>query len=850
MIYTISQIASATGIRLPHRSDRAIDTLLTDSRSLSRPSSTIFFAIHTASNDGHRYIGQLYRQGVRAFVVDYWDPQWRDMDADFLVAPNGVMSALQQLAAYHRAHIPQATVVGITGSRGKTIVKEWLAETLPPFIGNVTRSPRSYNSQIGVPLSLWLMNPDTNLAIFEAGISRPGEMANLARMIAPDVAVLTNIHDEHGESFASNAAKCREKALLLRDAKAVVYCADDPLVADIISEGVPRSESLCAWTLHDAPSAKIRFKAEKLADGTTRLTLPEEKPMNLPHLPSQPIFGYDIHDPSSECLLGFTDDESIENACHTAATMMVLGIDSCSIANALKWLHKVNTRTDVLEGRKGSLIIRDHYKSDTISLEPAIDFMNRRLSDPSLSTILMASNGENDSKTGMYNLAEILSLRHIDTLIGIGNNFFEYEPLLGKAVRHLHLFHDEAQLAAALANGTLDITGRTILVKGNSDVLDKVTDLLQARRHETVLEVNLDDLVWNYNFYRRRLADPATGIVCMVKASGYGAGAYARARTLQAQGAAYLAVAVLDEGVDLRRAGITMPIMVLNPRVVNYDELFSNHLEPEIFSFEELDAIVANARRHGIKRYPVHIKLDTGMHRLGFIGEEIPELIERLKAHDEVEPVSVFSHLAAADDPSMDDYTLEQFSKFDAWSGMLRAQWPQMKRHILNSTGITRFPEKQYEMVRLGICLYGIATMADGSQDGLRPVSSLHTSIIALRTWPEGTTIGYNRRGLCRRTTRVATIPVGYADGINRHLGNGGMRVSVNGRLCPTIGNICMDACMIDVTDCGSDVAVGDSVEIFGRQIPVTELSDTLGTIPYEILTSVSTRVKRVYYQE
>lgn len=829
MTYNILQIANAMGVRLPGRSVRPIDTLLTDSRSLSCAETTLFFALHTDSNDGHKYIRDLYNKGVRAFAVDYWNPEWRDMEADFLVTPDGTLKALQKLAGFHRHRDNKKKTLAITGSRGKTTLKEWLFEMTGDDM-TVIRSPRSYNSQIGVPLSLWLTDDSTDLAVIEAGISKPGEMSALTDMIDPDIAVLTNILDDHADSFISTETKCREKAILMRNVGTAIFCADNQMINKIVRENLHDADAALAWSLTGREDAELNFSADTDANGHTQLTIS------------------DLQRRKATAKLPLNDPHSLENACHAAAVLAALGYSADSIAKKLSLLRPVNTRTDVLEGIKGSLIIRDHYISDIDTLIPAIDFMERRLSENSKSTLIIDSLCESDPDYSR--LAQILVNRHIDALIIVGAVNESIPASLSNSVEEFKSYDNALTLANDISAYKINVDERTILIKGDNPELDRVAEALQARRHETVLEVNLDNLVENYNFYRRKLINESTGIVCMVKASGYGAGSYEPARTLQSQGAAYLAVAVLDEGVDLRKAGITMPIMVLNPRVVNYDQLFAYSLEPEIFSFEELEAIVSNARRLGISHYPVHIKLDTGMHRLGFIGEEIPRLIGLLEAQKCVEPVSVFSHLAAADDPAMDDYTLEQFEKFDKWSAMLREKWPAMKRHILNSTGITRFPDKQYEMVRLGICLYGIATMNDHSQEGLRPVSALRTSIIALRDWPAGTTIGYNRKGVCKSNSRIATIPIGYADGINRHLGNGGMQVGINGHRCPTIGNICMDACMIDVTGCGDDVHVGDSVEIFGYDIPVSELSDTLGTIPYEILTSVSTRVKRVYFRE
>ncbi len=441
--------------------------------------------------------------------------------------------------------------------------------------------------------------------------------------------------------------------------------------------------------------------------------------------------------------------------------------------------------------------------------------------------------------------ATLLRRKEIDRIIAVGEEMKRYAHHFGA---NAQVFSSLEEMMALMSPSDFD--HELILVKGAPHFgFEALIDMLEARQHETVLEVSLDALVSNFNLFRSKLL-PSTGIVCMVKASGYAAGSEDVAKTLQSQGAAYMAVAVVDEGVELRQAGITMPIMVLNPKVVNYRALFSHHLEPEIFNINILHEIIREGKKWGVNNYPVHLKLDTGMHRLGFIESELPEVIEILKNQDIIRLESIFSHLAAADDPAMDDYTEEQFRCFSRCYDILHQGIPYpFKRHILNSTGITRFPQYQYDMVRLGICLYGVKTMDDGSQDGLRPVSRLSTVIISIRHWPAGTTIGYNRRGLLTRPSLIATIPVGYADGIDRHLGCGAMKVLVNGHRCPTVGNICMDACMIDVTDVPS-CKEGDRVEIFGDSVAVTELSDTLHTIPYEILTSVSERVKRVYYRD
>ena len=511
-------------------------------------------------------------------------------------------------------------------------------------------------------------------------------------------------------------------------------------------------------------------------------------------------------------------------------------------------LTPVGTRLEVIEGVNGCLLIHDSYTSDFNSLSPALDFMRRRaVADRSLTAVISdLSCGEGTTDEDYARMAELLAMAGVSRLIGVG-------PELK---RHAGCFNLEKEFFDTTEEflekmSVRDFNRELILVKGAPRFgFARICELLEARQHETVLEINLDAVVDNFNAFRSRIR-PTTGIACMIKASGYGAGSHELARTLQAQGATYLAVAVHDEGAELRRAGITMPILVLNPTVENFHAIFTDRLEPEIYSFDFLEALIREAGHYGVKNFPIHIKIDSGMHRLGFLKEDLPRLIDMLKSTDCVTPRSIFSHLCAADDPMEDDYTKSQFEYFDECCRIVLSAFPGQKilRHILNSTGITRFPDHQLDMVRLGIGLYGIKTLHDGSQDDLRPVSSLHTVILSLKYWPAGTTIGYNRRGVLKRDSVIATVPVGYADGINRHLGYGNACMVVRGVKCPTVGTICMDACMIDVTDV-EHVSVGDRVEVFGESIPVDTLAETLGTIPYEVLTSVSSRVKRVYYRE
>lgn len=822
MKYTISGIAEMLGLPVPAYPLYTISVLLTDSRSLTYPAESLFFALRTPNNDGHRYIRELIDRGVRNFVVEKVPDGLAGMvDTNFLVVAD-VREALHRIARSHRGRF-DLPVIGITGSRGKTTLKEWLYRLLQPGL-RIVRSPRSYNSQIGVPLSVWEVNRESELGIFEAGISMPGEMDALREIIRPTIGVLTNIGPEHADGFASRREKCDEKLKLFTGCDTLIYRIDDADVnASLEASGITARR--LGWSSSD-PAAPVKVSIEE-CEASTAVTVA-------------------FDGKSSRAVIPFTDTASVENAVAAQIVLMLLGVDAGDIAARMAALTPVGTRLNVIEGVNNCMLIFDAYTGDYHSLSPALDFMQRRVTADRRSTLILSDvMHETMTPENLYsNISHLIKQKGIHRFIGIGEEISAHNRFFSGNVR---FYRSTDEFLAAVTPE--DFHDELILIKGADRFnFNRLSDILEARQHETVLEVNLDAIVHNFNNFRSRIK-PTTGIVAMVKASGYGAGSYELAKTLQSQGAAYLAVAVADEGMDLRKAGITMPIMVLNPKVVNYTTLFSHNLEPEIYSFDILDEIVREGARHGVRNYPVHIKLDTGMHRLGFLEGDMPRLIEVLKAQDVISPRSVFSHLAAADSPEMDDYTGQQFEIFSRCCDTLQAGFSHhILRHILNSTGITRFPEYQYDMVRLGICLYGIPTLPDRSQGDLQPVSTLRTVIIAIKEWEAGTTIGYNRRGVLCRRSRIATIPIGYADGLNRHLGNGHATVLVNGHRCPTVGNICMDICMIDVT--GVDCGVGDEVEVFGRGISVMELADTLGTIPYEVLTSVASRVKRVYYRE
>ncbi|MDO4211162.1 MAG: bifunctional UDP-N-acetylmuramoyl-tripeptide:D-alanyl-D-alanine ligase/alanine racemase [Bacteroidales bacterium] len=848
MHYSIEKVAALIGAHRYGSADTQIEWLLTDSRSLAFPETTLFFALRTRTGDGHRYIDDLYRRGVRNFVVsavpwkehdravaDYGVAEGKEPptsslfplpsaklypDANFLevISP---LKALQRLAERHREEY-DVPVVGVTGSNGKTVVKEWIYQLLSPS-QQVTRSPRSYNSQIGVPMSVWLLTEQSRVGIFEAGISQRGEMPGLRAIIQPTIGVMTNIGAAHQENFASTEEKCLEKLSLFDDAEVLVYCADDPIIGRCLAESRFHGRRF-GWSRTDADAPLYITRAKKHADGTTI------------------VFN------GTEALLPFTDDASIENAINTIATGLVLGLTPETIAERLPRLAPVAMRLEVKQGVRGLTLINDSYNSDLTSLDIALDFLHRRCAQQgeqgTRRSVLVLSDLEQtglDADTLYHRVAEMLQTRNVDVLVGIGENISQAHSLFSC---EKHFFASTEEL---LASGMLEtLHSDIVLLKGaRSHHFDLIAEQLELKVHETVLEVNLGALAENVRYYRSFM-QPETKLVCMVKASAYGSGSVEVARTLQDLGVDYLAVAVADEGVELRKAGITMGIIIMNPEMSSFHTLFKYRLEPEIYSFRLLDALVMAARKEGITNFPVHVKLDTGMCRLGFNpDEDIPALIERLQHQQALRVRSVFSHFVGSDSEDFNDFSQWQFERFDRASRQLQEAAPyHILRHICNSAGIARFPERHLDMCRLGIGLYGVDPVTNGR---INNVTTLRTTILQIREIQTGTSVGYSRRTVVEKPSRIAAIPIGYADGLDRHLGNRTGYALVNGQKAPYVGNICMDVCMLDVT--GIDCREGDSVEIFGDNLPVTVLSDLLGTIPYEVLTSVSERVKRVYFQ-
>lgn len=813
--------------------DREIKLVLTDSRTLTDASRTLFFAIPTKRNNGSRYVSELYSQGVRDFVIP------ADLEISMLTAIESlpdvnlwrvpdVVAALQQLVAYHRG-LFDIPVVGITGSNGKTIVKDWIAQMLAPD-HHLAVSPRSYNSQIGVPLSVWQLAPEHDMAIFEAGVSEPNEMYRLQKVIQPTIGIFTNIGQAHDENFLTRTQKIAEKLHLFTHCQTLIYCSDHKDIHMLLSQQESFRE-VRRFTWGSGPDNAVRLLSVETGDKCTHLSVCHQDRDHLVTIP-------------------FVDRASVENAMHCITMLFFLGYDADEIARRCATLTPVAMRLEMNEGINNSLLINDSYSLDLNSLSIALDFLQHD-SQHYKKTLVMSDfvqSGLLDSE--LYGqVSALLAQRGITKFIGIGpallinRDFFGDIPdtaFFSSTEEFLH--HQDFE----------DFKNETILLKGARKFgFEAIAKALQRKSHETIMEVNLAALVHNLNYYRSRIK-PSTKLMAMVKASSYGAGKVEVANTLQFNHVDYLTVAYSDEGVELRRNGITVPIMVMNPEEESFEDIVRYHLEPDIYSFRIFDAFSEVARlflKQG-EKIPVHVELDTGMHRLGFSGADISGIVERFSHPNSVLSVkSLFSHLACSEDPEMDHFTNAQIDKFRNWCGQLKAALhnDDICCHILNSSGITRFPEAQMDMVRLGIGLYGIAP-EPSVQAHLLPVSRLKTRISQLKEIPQGDSVGYNRRWVAQRPSRIAILPIGYADGLSRHLGCENGKVLVSGCEAPIIGSICMDMCFVDVTDLPCHE--GDEVTIFGDASLLQKISTAAGTIPYEILTSVSPRVKRVYFQE
>ena len=785
-----------------------------DSRSVVTPEHTLFFALTGNNHNGHDYIRTLYSDGMRAFVISEFREEFNQLTgANFIVVEN-VLTALQQLAAHHRQHT-QAEVIGITGSNGKTVVKEWLYQLLVNDHA-VYRSPRSYNSQVGVPLSLLGIDPKTEIAIIEAGISLKGEMQHLQQMIQPTIGIFTHLGDAHGENFASKEEKLAEKAQLFTSCQWVIGQTGEAL--EYIKTRVPSTYSFLLWG--EDPKADIHVKTMNIALG---------------HREVQVTFGnkHFILD------IPFPDIASYENCMNAVSILLLKQYSPNVIISRVQQLSAIAMRMEIKDGINNCTLVNDYYNSDPSSFQLALNILATQ--DASKERVVILSDFMDTGKSGddLYpSIAETLRQANISLFIGIGKHLSEHRHDFAANSR----FYEDTEHFLRQEERD-NFNNQIILIKGaRAFQLEYIAGFLQKQSHSTILEVDLDAMVHNLNHFRS-LTD--AHIAVMVKAFSYGSGSREIASLLQYHRVDYLMVAFADEGIELRAAGITIPIAVMNPEREAFDNMIMFNLEPEIYALDILEDFNQALNKHGIKRCPVHIKLNTGMNRSGFDEQDIPQLLEFFGTERSVYIRSIFSHLAGSDETMHDEFTLGQIHLFERMTERIQTQFNyKIWRHILNSAGIERFPQYHFDLVRLGIGLHGIS--ATNAQ--LQAVSSFKTYISSIRNVPEGQSIGYGRKSYTTRPSRIAVIPVGYADGLNRHLSNRVGNVFVKGKRVPIIGNICMDTCMIDITD--TDATTGDEVEIFGKHIQVTELAEQLGTIPYEILTGISFRVKRVYYKE
>jgi len=800
-----------------------VTDILIDSRQLIFTKNVLFIALVSKRNNGHKYIKELLKKGVRYFIVsEITSDIQNNKGASFFVVEN-TLAALQKITAFHRNQF-DLPVIGITGSNGKTVIKEWLYHLLSND-KQVIRSPKSYNSQIGVPLSVWQINKNHNIGIFEAGISQPDEMQYLQPIINPDIGIFTNIGEAHNENFLNIYQKIGEKLKLFTKAKMLVYSSNHKQLKEIlIKSEILKNLKSFSWGYE--PEDNLVLKEITKKDKTTTISASynnSDVAINIP----------------------FTDDASIENATHCWATMLCLNYDQSSITKKISQLQPVAMRLELKEGVNNCTIINDSYNSDINSLSIAIDFINQQNQHKDkivvLSDILQSGKSDIDLYSEVNNL---LVQKNITSLIGIG-------PAISNQAARFEInaqFFDSTNEFISNYSFT-HFANQTILLKGARVFeFERINKLLQQKVHETVFEINLNALINNLNYFRAKLK-PGVQVMAMVKAFSYGSGSFEIANVLQYHHANYLAVAYADEGVELRRAGINLPIMVMNPEGHAFDTMIKNQLEPEIFNFRALQLLEETIKNSSIplnKPVKVHIKLDTGMHRLGFDEKDIDQLVESLKKNDLIYVQSVFSHLAASDKPEFDDFTREQINKFDKMSSQItKSSNHTILKHIVNSAGIERFPEAHFNMVRLGIGLYGTE---DKTNKNLENVVCLRSTISQIKVIKKGETASYNRSWTADKETTIGIVSVGYADGLMRNLGNGNLHLWINNQPAPIIGDICMDMCMVDLT--GINASEGDDVVVFNREHSISELAEKAGSITYEILSRISRRVKRIYYYE
>ncbi|NCI47340.1 bifunctional UDP-N-acetylmuramoyl-tripeptide:D-alanyl-D-alanine ligase/alanine racemase [Sediminibacterium soli] len=827
MTYSIAEIATIIGAGFAggNHPDSGISLLLIDSRKIVFPEQSLFFAITGPRRDGHQFVPEVYARGVRNFVVKQGFDRALFPEGNFLLVADA-LQALQQLAMHHRGRF-NIPVIGITGSNGKTIVKEWLYQLLREDY-RIVRSPRSYNSQIGVPLSVWQMNQTHTLAIFEAGISAVGEMEKLVAVIQPTLTVFTSLGNAHDEGFTGELQKATEKAKLAAGAATVVLNKDPvDLLLQQDSTALFPGRTLFSWSRQ--PGTTVLVEKETVHNEQTIATIRYRS------------LAYTV-------TLPFTDRISVDNAFTCVSVLLALGYDAEKINRRLQYLERVDMRMQLKQGINNCHVLNDSYSNDLVSLELALDYLQQQAGAQKTTVILsdILQSGQ-DEKELYGRLAQQLSARKIGRLIGIGPAMVRNTDLLTiPGVTNSFFASTEDFFHRVTQQQFRD---EYILLKGaRVFAFERISGWLEQKVHQTVMEINLSAMVQNLKTYQQHL-QPSTKLMAMVKAFSYGSGSDEVAGILQFHKVDYLAVAYADEGVELRKAGISLPIMVMNADEAGFDSLVSYDLEPEIYSFSIYTAFHTYLGQQGITGFPVHIKFNTGMNRLGFETPEATQLGERLQADKTMAVRSVFSHLVASEAAEHDAFTQRQVALYLNACDLLQQQLGYgFIRHIANTGAIFRHPQYQFDMVRLGIGLYGVDS-AEQKDITLETVTTLKSTIAQIRKVSRGESVGYSRKGIVTRDSLIATVRIGYADGFSRSLGNGAGKMLVNGKTAPVIGNVCMDMTMIDITGL-EGVQEGDVVEIFGKNLPVQQVAQWAGTIAYEILTGISQRVKRVYLEE
>lgn len=829
----IEQIGKwCSGTWLVQSHDTIVEELVIDTRKIAQPEQALFIALKSPRRDGHSFIKDAYEKGIRNFLVSE-DVNTTPFPGANFIGVKDTLAALQQIAAAWRKQF-DIPVIGVTGSNGKTIVKEWLYQLLSEKY-NAVRSPKSYNSQIGVPLSVWLLEEAHQVAVFEAGISQPGEMEKLEQVIRPSIGVFTNIGEAHSEGFMNIRQKINEKLLLFRHASKLVYCKDYLELNECVVQYINQVKGF-----GDKQPELFTWSQKTTAD------------LQVQHIHkegSKAIIDAVYQEKEISITIPFTDPASIENAIHCWCVLLMMGVAEETISRGMQALHPVSMRLELRHGINDSTIINDTYNSDLTSLLIALDYLEQQKQHRQHTIILSDMLQIAKPDTELYDeVAEHIGRRNIQRFIGIGPSLY----------KHRSSFRRNKKLRSIFFKSTDDFLKKfhlitfdkeAILLKGaRAFTFEKIATLLEQKVHQTVLSINLSSLTHNLNVFRSKLK-PGVKTMAMVKAFSYGSGSYEIASLLQYSGVDYLSVAYTDEGITLRKAGITMPIMVMSPDAISFDRMIAWKLEPEIFNMASLRSFIAMTQTLQVKSYPIHIKLDTGMHRLGFIPADIPALVNELQQHRQLHVASIFSHLAASEDPAHDAFTAKQAEVFENAAGQVMAVLPYKPMlHLCNSAAIARHPALHYDMVRLGLGIYGI----DGSkmlQKELKQISTLKTTIAQIKTVPAGDTIGYGRKAVAENEMRVATICIGYADGYPRSLGNGKAHVLIHNKPARVTGIVCMDMCMADITHI-PEAREGDEAIVFSPELPITQLAEWAGTIPYELMTGISQRVKRIYENE